>query len=569
MVEMPAISREAVAEELDRLLDSAALRRSPSHMRLLRYLVEKRVAGDEAALRETAIAFEVFKRDPGTYDPQTDPIVRVTVGRLRRRLDANYAAHGGTPHVRIALPKGRYVPEFTGRSDDSRPSGIAVSSTRNQTGDPSIDARCDAFADRLRDHLAQAGLPNVHRRRSASDEAGTAWLMESTLAREHERELRLSIRLLDAVDGTLRWVETAVAQAAELHSLLDRMLDIVLMRTLDTLPLPSAIGATASSATALPRAQRVALDQAHLMLVQRNLRGTEDAVALAQAAVDAHPHDADAWATLGAALYSRLSFMDSDEAQLLAALRASIERALALAPDHPVALRTKAILVGKCEYDAATAESLFRRSLRSLPHYTSARLNLAELLALQGKSGESLAELNLARLYDPLSPSVLLARAMCLDLLRERESAGEAWALCSAVGEASLWVLTGTGAHHLIAGDVDAASRAYDDAAQRFPTSPVPPMGQAYVLARRGRLDDARTAESACVARFAHASPAGRAVLAAWMGERDRVISLLMQARARKDMDLLHAAIHPALDPYARDAEVQRLLPLGGYAGLR
>jgi hypothetical protein len=33
-------------------------------------------------------------------------------------------------------------------------------------------------------------------------------------------------------------------------------------------------------------------------------------------------------------------------------------------------------------------------------------------------------------------------------------------------------------------------------------------------------------------------------------------------------MNLLQAAIHPALDPYARDAEVQRLLPLGGYAGL-
>jgi tetratricopeptide (TPR) repeat protein len=538
-------------------------------MRLLRYLVEKRVAGDEAALRETAIAFEVFKRDPGTYDPQTDPIVRVTIGRLRQRLDAHYGAHAGTPRVRIALPKGRYVPEFVGRSGHDRPSGIVLSSTRNQTGDPTLDVRCEAFADRLRDHLAQAGLPSVQRRESAAGDGDAAWVMESTLAREHERELRLSIRLLNAGDGTLRWVETAVAPAGDLPSLLDRMLDIVLMRTLDTLPLPSAIAATAWSANALPRAQRIALDQAHLMLVQRNLRGTEDAVALAQAAVDAHPRDADAWATLGAALYSRLSFMDRDEAQLLAALRTSIERALALAPEHPVALRTQAILVGKCDYDAPSAEALFRRSLRALPHYTSARLNLAELFALQGKAAESLAELNLARLYDPLSPSVLLARAMCLDLLREREPAGEAWALCSAVGEASLWVLTGSGAHHLLAGDMEAASRAYDDAAQRFASSPVPLLGQACVLACRGDPDGARAAESACVARFPHVSPAGRAVLAAWLGERDRMISLLMQARTRKDMDLLHTAIHPALDPYARDAEVQRLLPLGGYATLR
>jgi hypothetical protein len=331
MSETPVITPDLIREELDRLVDSPALRRSPSHMRLLRYLVEKRIARDEAALRETAIAFDVFRRDPNTYDPQTDPIVRVTIGRLRQRLDAHYEAYAATPPIRIALPKGRYAPEFVGRSGARASLGIFVLSTRNQTGDAARDVRCDAFADRLRDHLALAGVPRVQRRAEAPA-AGTesAWLMESTLAREHERELRLSIRLVHAPDGTLRWVETAVAQAADVHSLLDRMLDIVLMRTLDTLPLPSAIAAAASSAHALPRAQRVALDQAHLMLVQRSLRGTEDAVALAQAAVDAHPRDADAWATLSAALYSRLSFMDRDESALLAALRASVAQALAL-----------------------------------------------------------------------------------------------------------------------------------------------------------------------------------------------------------------------------------------------
>lgn len=568
MLEPAAVAPDVIREELDRLVDSAALRRSPSHMRLLRYLVEKRLARDDSALRETAIALDVFRRDPNTYDPQTDPIVRVTIGRLRQRLDAHYGAHAAASRVRIVLPKGRYIPEFVARDGPAAPFSIGVLPTRNQTGDAGHDARCEAFADRLRDHLAQAGLPGVHRRDASARPGEAAWLVESTLAREHERELRLSVRLVHAGDGTLRWVESAVAQAGEIQGLQDRMLDFVLMRTLDTLPLPAAIAGAGSTATALPRAQRVALDQAQLMLVQRNLRGTEDAVALAQAAVDAHPEDADAWATLAAALYSRMTFMDRDEDQILHALRESVERALALAPEHPVALRTKAILVGKCDYNAAGAEALFRRSLRSLPHYTSARLNHAELLALQGKAAESLAELNLARLYDPLSTSVLLARATCLDMLRAYESAREAWSMCAAIGESSLWVLTGTGAHHLLAGDVEAASRAYDDAAQRYPHSPVPPMGQACVLARRGDEAAALAAESACVERFPHVSPASRAVLAAWRGDRERMVPLLMQARARKDMDLPQAAIHPALDPYARDAEVQRLLPLGRYVGL-
>lgn len=580
MVQTPAIARDVVEAELARLVESPWLRRAPSHMRLLRYLVARRMAADDAALRETAIAIEVFRRDPSTYDPQTDPIVRVTMRRLRERLETHYARHDTSPQVRIVLPKGRYAPEFvTLPGAAASPHGVLVLPTRNQTGDATLDARCEAFADRLHDHLAHAGLPDVRlgaagesaRGEAAEDGSGVGWLLESTLAREQEQELRLSVRLLHAGDRGLRWVDTAVAPAREVASLTERMLDLVLMRTLDTIPLPTHIGAVASrtSPGALPRAQRVALDQAQLMLAQRNLRGTDDAVGIARTAVAVHPGDADAWATLAAALYSRYSFLDREEGPALGEVRGAIERALALAPAHPVALRTKAILVGKCDYDAGVAEQLFRTALRTMPHYTSARINLAELLALQGKAPEAQAELNLARIYDPMSPSVLLARATCLDALRLYEAGGEAWALCAATGETSLWVLTGLGTHRLLRGDLHGAAMSFDEAVQRYPDSPVPLLGQASVHALRGEADAARAAEDACVARFPHTSAASRALLAAWLGERERMVTLLARARATREMELPQAAVHPALDPHARDADVARLLPFGCYAGLR
>jgi len=585
MVQPPAISSDLVRAELERLMESPALRRAPSHMRLLRYLVSRRLAADQTALRETAIAIEVFRRDPSTYDPQTDPIVRVTVRRLRERLEAHYAARDTAPDVRIVLPKGRYAPEFVTRATTTpAPLGILVLPTRNQTGESGLDARCEAFADRLRDHLAHAGIAHVHggsalppevaqgRAPAApAAELGVAWRFESTLAREQERELRLSVRLVHAADGALRWVETAVAHVRNVASLFERMLDFVLMRTLDTVPLPASVaaGAAARAPAAVPRAQRVALDQAQLMLVQRNLRGTEDALAIAEAAVEDHPQDPDAWATLAAARLSRYSFLDREEDVMLAAVHVAIDRALALAPEHPVALRTKAILTGKRDWDAAAAEALFRRALRSMPHYTSARINLAELLALQGKAAEAQAELNLARVYDPLSSSVLLARAMCLDALRAWEPAGEAWGLCVASGESSLWVLTGIGTHHLLVGDLALAAAAFDEAVRRYPESPMPPLGRACVLALQGEAAAARAAEQACAARFPHVSAANRAVLAAWLGERERMLTLLAQARAAREMELVTAAIHPALDPYAREAEIAPLLPLGCYVGLR
>ena len=127
MSDRPLPPPPLIREELARVVDSDALRRAPSHMRLLRYLVEKRIAGDESALRETSIAREVFRRDPATYDPRTDPIVRVTIGRLRARLDSHYADRETPPILRIVLPKGHYAPEFVAVAGTARaPHGRAV-----------------------------------------------------------------------------------------------------------------------------------------------------------------------------------------------------------------------------------------------------------------------------------------------------------------------------------------------------------------------------------------------------------------------------------------------------------
>ena len=105
-------SRNLIWSELERLLNSDFLRCSPSQLRLLRYLVERRLANDLGALREMSIGIEVFHRNPSTYDPKSDPIVRVNVSRLRERLVKHYAMFEAPPQVRIELPKGRYVPEF-------------------------------------------------------------------------------------------------------------------------------------------------------------------------------------------------------------------------------------------------------------------------------------------------------------------------------------------------------------------------------------------------------------------------------------------------------------------------
>ncbi|TJV90854.1 MAG: hypothetical protein E5X52_34795, partial [Mesorhizobium sp.] len=58
---------------------------------------------------------EVFGRDM-SFDPQTDPIVRIEAGHLRRGLERYYLTAGHDDPILITIPKGGYVPAFSLRS---------------------------------------------------------------------------------------------------------------------------------------------------------------------------------------------------------------------------------------------------------------------------------------------------------------------------------------------------------------------------------------------------------------------------------------------------------------------
>ena len=53
----------------------------------------------------------MFGRSP-TYDPGTDPVVRITAAEVRKRLAQYYQEPGHAGEIRIELPVGSYVPEF-------------------------------------------------------------------------------------------------------------------------------------------------------------------------------------------------------------------------------------------------------------------------------------------------------------------------------------------------------------------------------------------------------------------------------------------------------------------------
>ena len=82
--------------------------------RFLRYVVEETLAGRADRIKAYAIGTEVFERN-ADFDAQSDPVVRIEAGRLRRALERYYLSEGRSDPIVITIPKGAYVPHFTWR----------------------------------------------------------------------------------------------------------------------------------------------------------------------------------------------------------------------------------------------------------------------------------------------------------------------------------------------------------------------------------------------------------------------------------------------------------------------
>ncbi len=99
---------------LDRVIASDMLQHSPQLIAFLRFIVQATLRGEGDRIKGYTIGIEALGRGED-FDPQSDPIVRVEAGRLRRALEHYYAGPGAADVVVIDIPRGRYVPTFRRR----------------------------------------------------------------------------------------------------------------------------------------------------------------------------------------------------------------------------------------------------------------------------------------------------------------------------------------------------------------------------------------------------------------------------------------------------------------------
>ncbi|MGA8612600.1 MAG: hypothetical protein WB760_12915, partial [Xanthobacteraceae bacterium] len=117
-----AIRTSDIHKQLERICASTAFRGSLRLTRFLTFVVETTLAGKSDTIKAYTIAVGALDRG-GDFNPESDPIVRVEAGRLRRALAQYYAGAGRNDPVVIDLPRGTYVPVFhrVGADNDDAP----------------------------------------------------------------------------------------------------------------------------------------------------------------------------------------------------------------------------------------------------------------------------------------------------------------------------------------------------------------------------------------------------------------------------------------------------------------
>lgn len=212
-----------VRAALARILADVEFIKARRTSRLLQFLVEKRLANAVRDTNEFTIAIEVFERDPATFNPGEDPVVRVQVGRLREKLKHYYATPGPHPEISFAIPIGSYMPVIRRERFDAAHCERSFRLAIMPLTCIASDVACVSFTHGLGEELTyqlfqQFGDKVVSPRfagdgaLAATDHAGAvpapSHLLEGSVRVDSEL-IRVGIRVIDAGTGSIVWSQQA------------------------------------------------------------------------------------------------------------------------------------------------------------------------------------------------------------------------------------------------------------------------------------------------------------------------------------------------------------------------
>jgi serine/threonine-protein kinase len=551
-----------VREQLERILTSTTFKQVDRLKRFLSFIVLESISGRSTELKEYVIGVHVFGKEP-SFDPRTDPIVRVQARRLRAKLVRYYQEDGRGDEVIIDLPKGGYAPVFKPReiSVVAKRSIAAVLVSRNTVsvlpfanhgGGQEMDCFCLGIREEIIHHLAR--FPNL--RIVALEEATSrtdAAMIVSGSVRASGTRLRIAAQLVDTASRCYLWSESIDADSMDLFGAQERVARAIAQRLepefADGLR-PSGRRPTENLA-----AHNLYL-QGRYHLSQRSEEGLLKALEFFGKALVEDPQYAVAHSGLADAygLCNHYGVMGPSDVWTKAA--SSAATAVMLDDDSGEAHTSLAHVKSTQDWDWLGAEREFRRAISLNPRNATAHHWYAtSCLAPMGRLDEALDEMLVAQSLDPVSAIVARDVAAAHFYRRDFQTALER---CDHTIElnphfgAAYWML---GLIQEQLKDFDESEAAFQRAAHLSPNMPRVhgALGRTFALSGRKKQALEVLGKLEAFAKQRYVSPMEFAWIHFALEQTDHGFRWLTKASEDRAFELIHLKVDARFDPLRDD----------------
>ena len=561
----PAPDGLPVREQLERILASPAFQQSDRLKRFLRFIVLQAMEGHGDQLKEYVIGVQVFGKEE-SFDPRTDPIVRVQARRLRAKLVHHYREEGRADELIIDLPKGGYAPVFRRRETPvllRRSIGAAVVSRNTvailRFADHSVgrdlEYICRGVREEIVHHLARLSSLRL----LASDEpqvvedAEPALIISGSARRSGDR-LRLTATLVDGAHRCYLWSESVDAGIDDVLAAQERVATAIYNKLEPELR-DKRLGSRIRGSSENLAAHNLYL-QGRYHLNQRTDEGLRKALDFFEKALVEDAESALAHAGLADAygLLAHYGVFGPAEAWTKAA--SSAATAVMLDAESAEAHTSLAHVKSTQDWDWANAEREFQRAISLNPSYATAHHWYAmSCLAPLGRLDEALNEIKIAQSIDPVSSIVARDLAIIHFYRRDFEMALEQ---CDHTIELNphfapaYWML---GVIQEQLKDFDESAAAFQRAVHLSPQTPRMhgALGRTFALSGRRRQALEVLQKLEAYAKERYVSPLEFAWIQFALGDLDLGFKWLAKASEDRAFDLISIKVDPRFDTLRED----------------
>jgi len=611
-----------IRDELHKIFASDAFKGGKRAQDFLELIVEHALAGRFDNLRERMLGAEMFGR-PVDYDTANDAVVRVKASEVRRRLSEYYRSLDTPPLIRIDLPTGSYVPQFSSpqKADDALPPAgaagavppvsfrqiwtslrrwqvitlsavvvagavagvvlwnftraeeplrsIAVLPLANYSGDPKEDYFADGMTESLIAELGQISSLRVISRTSSMTYKGTTKTIPEIA---HELSVDAIVegsveRQAKRVRITVQLIDARKDQHLWAQSYDRDLTDMFALQSQVAAAISNQIRAelTPSETARLNRAQHVDPEAMDLYLrgIER-FNGTNpmEAVAFLEQAVARAPNFAAAHDQLAKAYGWAGEAGRMPYGEAFSKQQAEALKAIQLGDTRPEPHLDLAQAALERNLDWVTCQKEIQQALSINPNSTAARWMNADILMRTGHEEEAIAEATTASQLDPVSASSFTNRAFIKYFARHYDAALDDMNRAAKLPHDPKQL-------DFALADIYVEKGMYKQAADLFEgfTGPHALGHLGNIYARQGKVKEAQ-AIIAQMEQEVERSGIGRyeiAFIYAALGDRDQAFKWLDSAFGTRDKGITFLKVDPCLDPLRSDPRFKNLLARVGF----